>query len=240
MSGSLDEFQGYHRDQNECDILLHSRWPASLLKKESGLFRSKWWDYRHLHPTIATDLFGYIFTVEMRKIIRAHINNSPPKISSDGKVRDWFPLGAGDLFNPPTASSRMNAWRRKISGVIKARQTADSDGIPYPFFIQAGLQHIYFGGGCYILEHVTLPMPSLLHNDRCLQRIREQWIDKMESGVMTGDGEHFKIPGDGSAVFKAHQNWLIGQVRERPIPRYAATRLVKEGYLTHDQVGSFL
>ena len=233
------DFPGYGRDRAQCDQLLTQLWTPAQLKGEVKLFREKWWDYRHLHPLVATDLFGHVFTIELRRLIREHINPAPPKVMPDGRVLDWNPLGL-NIFIKPLSASREKLWRRKLNGLIKARQIADADGIPYQVFIRVGLRHLYFGPGGYLMEHVKLPTPLLLYGETCLQAARIAWFETMQAGVITAQSPRFQLPGDGTQDYAAHQAWLLSQVERRSMPRFSAKRLMEQGFITQHQATKYL
>lgn len=63
--------KGYYGEElsdSMCELLAHERIALSLLKREEKLSKTRWFDYRHLHPTKATYLYAWHFVNEVRKL----------------------------------------------------------------------------------------------------------------------------------------------------------------------------
>lgn len=236
-------FPGHDLQDDDCEALLWLLWPDKERKREASLFGQKWWDYRGLTPAHATYLFSHLLSVEVRRIIRAHIDDSPVRVTPSGKVLDWHPIKAGDIFEPP-AASRIAFWRRKIGGLIRARQAADAEGIPYDVFIAAGLKHFYFGGGSYVLarnvdaggKRTMIPEPNLFYGEDCLAFIRETWLGLLQTRVHAAKLPRYQIVNAGHHPdHQAHIAWLRQQLEHRLVQDWAAARMVGEGLLTRGQ-----
>lgn len=195
------------------------------------MFATKDWDERVRHPVISTYYFCHLFTTETRAIIRAHVDDSPPKIASNGRVIDWEPIKAGDVFDPPSSAQAMTRWKRKLGSVIRARQWADQHGVPYHFMIRTALRHIYFGR-MYLLERTVLPDPGLLNGDQIREAILLAWVDQLEIKVQHGShARYVLVNGDKHRDVKQHQVWLLSQIKRRPQPHYALAKFIKLGML---------
>lgn len=218
-----------------CEALLHSRWSDKDLRAERGLFAKKWWDYRHLHPVQATYGFSDCLNTELRSIIRAHVDDTPPRIAANGRVLDWVAVKQGDVFEPPADARRQAYWRRKLGGLIRARQAADELGIPYPMFCRFGLKFFYFSGGTYMLARSFVPEPNLLYGEACLLSIQEKWAEQLAMKVHTATLDRFRDPGRDDPDANEHRAWLALQANGRPEPERAYARLVHEGFFTLDE-----
>lgn len=239
----IEDFYGYNLELDQCDALMFTRWSSSSRKKEVGLFQDKWFDHRHLHPVKATYLFGHIFTQEVRKIIRTSIDNTPAIELRDGTYKDWFPLKKGDILEPPDTEQAMERWKRKTTALIKARQTADSLGIPYEFFVKEGLKSIYFGR-LYLLCQPwqtgtkgdfrnSLPSPMMLNGEETVTKILMKWAEAIDSRIQFAEHPRFNMNvTDGSQDYIAHQKWLVDQIKRKPNPRPAIYKFVKMGLLS--------
>jgi len=236
-------FQGHDRDLDTCEALLFQLWPDKERKREVELFQSKWFDYRTLHAAHATYLFSHIFTTEIRAIMRAHFNDAPARVSATGKVLDWNPIKAGDVFEAPAAARNVGYWKRKVIGLIRARQQADADGIPYEVFIGAALKHFYFGAGTYVLQRADqgggrtlMVAPNLLYGDDCLAAIRAAWLGDIGMRVQAAKHPRYKVVNDdGHPDHAEHRDWLRQQLEHRGVQDWAAARLVTSGLLTRPQ-----
>jgi hypothetical protein len=229
------DFAGSELDILACEALLHTRWAEAERRREPELMRSKWWDYRLLHPVHATYLFSHILDRELRAIIRHHLDDAPARVTSTGRVLDWHAVKEGDVFEPPANPQRHTYWKRKMLGLIRARQTADADGIPYDLFCREGLRHYYLGAGSYMLGRSKVPEPNLLYSDACLLTIRTKWLETLQMRVQHAQHPSYLVQNDdGHPDRLAHRIWLAGQLRQRPagVPRdNAFRRLIREGWL---------
>jgi hypothetical protein len=218
-----------------CEALLYSRWPTRERNLEPGLMTTKWWDYRLLHPVHATYLFAHILDRELRAIIRTYLDDAPARETTGGRVLDWHAIKEGDVFDPPANPDRHAYWKRKTLGLIRARQAADADGIPYDLFAREGLRHYYLGAGSYMLGRAKVPEPNLLYSDACLLTIRTKWLEQIQMRVQTAKHPIYKLAhDDGHPDRRAHQRWLIGQLKSRQagIGRdNALKRLQRDGFL---------
>ena len=220
---------------DELEELLYTRWGSSSIILEPKLLETRWFDHRQLHPVQATYLFGDLFTNETRRIIRAHINPAPPVILPSGVVKDWCPLKDGDILKPPLLSKQVNRWAAKIKALIKARQYADTIGIPYDFFIKTALKHYYFGR-YYFTEYKKLPTPQMLNGEECRQEILIEWVNTIEGSIQYAKHSRFLIKNDnGHQDIKDHQKWLMDQMQRKSNPVLALRKFINMDLLSVEQ-----
>lgn len=228
-------FAGQDLDILACEALLHTRWPRREREREASLMASKWWDYRALHPAHATYLFAQVLDRELRALIRTYLDDTPARVTAAGRVLDWHMVKEGDVFEPPLDPRRQAYWKRKMLGLIRARQVADADGIPYDVFAREGLRHYYLGGGSYLLGRSKIPEPNLLYSEPCLLVVRTKWLEQLQMRVQTASHPVYLYAHDDRRPDQlAYRRWLIAQLRSRPagIGRdNALKRLMREGYL---------
>lgn len=243
----LGAFPGHDTTLDECEAKLWLFWPDKERKREPGLFAEKWWDYRGLTPVHATYLFSHMLTQQVRALIRTHIDPTPPRVTRDGTILDWNPIKAGDVFEPPS-TGKVAYWRRKMHGLIRARQQADADGIPYDAFIAAALKHFYFGRGTYVMQRndqggarTVIPEPNLFYGEDCLAFIRETWLGLLGTRVHPADHPRYLTRNDdGHPDHAAHREWLRQQLDNRAVQTWAAAGLVKRGLLTPRQAAGMV
>lgn len=220
------------------EALLIQRWPQKERFREPQLMGSKWWDTRSLHPVQATYLFSHLLTQKTREIIRGHLDDSAPREAQNGATVDWNPIKAGDVFAPPIRLQSRAYWERKVLGLIRARQQADEDGIPYALFIAEGLKHFYFGAGTYVLHRGNgkIVEPNLLYGEDCLAQIRRAWLEQIKTRVQHATHPRYRVEHrDAHPDHLKHTHWIIQQLEIRPVREYAAARLVKAGILRLDE-----
>jgi hypothetical protein len=232
------DFPGKSLDRDACEALLFDRWPERERRREPELMGTKWWDVRLLHPVQATYWFAHLLTFEVRRIIREHLDDRAPSLSASGRVLDWHPIKSGDVFEPPLDERRRPYWKRKIIGLIRARQAADLDGVPYEVFVASGLKHFYFGRGAYVLARsaVKMPEPNLLYGENCLAQIREDWLAQLQVRPWAARHGRYRLAhDDGHPDHRAHRDWLVQQLSLRSQPELAAARLVRDGLLSRPE-----
>lgn len=66
----LEKFPGDNLTPDQYDLLALQAIKEKYLNEEPELFDTKWFDYRHLHPTAATYLYAQHYILEYRKIYR--------------------------------------------------------------------------------------------------------------------------------------------------------------------------
>jgi len=233
------EFFGQHLDADSCEILFNTRWVTSSAKVEPKLLGKKWFDYRAEHPVISTYRFGHIFTAEVRRMIRLHLDPTPPVIGPGGQVRDWNPIKAGDFFEPPASKDqrKLAYWKRKIGSLVRARQAADAWGIPYPFYMRTAVSYIYFKG-FLVFEHVKLPEPGLLNGDELSDHVLAKWVEQIESGIQCATHPRYlcanrPVSNDPRHPdYADHDAWLIAQLKRKSDPRFGIRNLMRDGFLS--------
>lgn len=230
------DYYGRDTDPVEADAILANRWGAKERAAEPELCRRAWFDYQHMHPVNRTYLFAHLFTAETRLIIRQHIDDSPPKVSASGTVRDWEPIKAGDMFEPPGDARRLKYWKRKISSLIKARQMADHYAIPYPQFVKFGLRHWYFGRS-YFLEQTVLPEPGLLNGEECRIAIAEKWLDELRGRIHHATHPRFQVAAGLSTDLDliVHQEYILQQIARKSDPVPALRKFFALGWLSPER-----
>lgn len=229
------DFYGRDTDPVEADAILATRWGVKERALEASLCRRTWFDYRHLHPVNRTYLFAHLFTAETRTIIRKNIDDAPPRIVG-GVVRDWEPIKAGDVFDPPAAANRLLYWKRKITSLIRARQAADHYAIPYTQFVRYGLRHWYFGRS-YFLERTVLPEPGLLNSEECRVAIGLKWLDDMSGVIQHATHSRFQVQAGASTQTDLieHQEYILRQIARKSDPIPALRKFFALGWLSPDR-----
>ena len=230
------EFYGRDLDIDTAETLLFTRWKDADRKRELSLFASKDWDERAEHPVISTYHFCHIFTEEVRLLIRAHVDNTPARVTRSGKIIDWFPIKSGDPLDPPDSDIQTVKWRRKLNSIIRARQWADTHGIPYRFMIRTALKKIYFGR-YYLLQRTTLPDPGLLNGEQMRQEILLAWVEQLETKIQHGTHSRYLVSSTPKHpdLFK-HQCWIMQQIKRRSQPQYALSNFIRMDLLDPNAV----
>ncbi|MGZ8172941.1 MAG: hypothetical protein ACXWT0_03950 [Methylobacter sp.] len=116
---SIIPYFGSNLTTGEYDELALSVISPALLKKEQTLFSSKWFDYRHLHPTQATYLYARHFTNESRKLYSSKRN------SESGELFNVFQITpkAGEEAALEMIKEKQKQQRKAISELRKLKLT---------------------------------------------------------------------------------------------------------------------
>lgn len=172
----------------------------SLTKKELNLFDVKWFDYRELHPLLATCLFCETYKKTYSKIMLTHGRD-------DYKVAQYR-IGLKQL--PYTQLQKMN-----ITGLWKARQMADSMCVDYKYFIST-LMSI----SCK-RDWVNLPRPSHLRDSVLIEIFKEKLETRQKTALISSDLDYFKLDDDtyqsATTLQKQHVQFVLEQIRKRPL-----------------------
>jgi hypothetical protein len=77
----LDSFYGKDLSVDVCDTLAISKISSKLLLNELDLFETKWIDYRHLHPTIATYLYAEHYVAGYRRAFSRYFDQARGEVA---------------------------------------------------------------------------------------------------------------------------------------------------------------
>ncbi len=190
----------------DLDALAIQRLPKTLLKGESDLYESKWWDYRFWHPAIATQMFALAYRKSFR---RQH-----------GKLYDVDSaahVGGFKGFNILT-----EAHDRPLRGFWRARRAADEWGVPYDFWIAKAFE--------YALERHwhRIPTPEQLTANgkqskgsygipmTMMEHIALRWNERKASTFLFGEHEFWTVDQYVAHPWqKAHMTEVVRQIKAR-------------------------
>lgn len=222
-----DEFVGAGLSVARYEEIAISHIAPKLLALEAGLNRTKWFDYRLLHPTQATYLFAHYYIVATSRAFKKFrdVSTAPYKRGFSGEdiLRDLSPL----LTEKQTA-----ARRHQMTSFWKARQFADGIGVPYLLFISDSMEHaLEMGWSQFPRPHQLACKPYLV------EHMKETWKKRCESSVQVADAEFFHSQGYRKQVDQiAHMKWLITSVQKARRPAQALANLVYEQHAIPENV----
>jgi len=180
------------------------------LRHEANLFRSKWFDYRFLHPAQATQQFA----IQYCRVFKQHF------AATFGK-------------NEAALKEGLSAWvvaemsSRELSSLWRARQYADAAGAKYEFYIKHAMEHLSAQGW------KRVPRPNQLISKHLAVLIRRKWMEHTRSILTHATVEQYRIEHfRGGLAQVAHHEWLIKEiVRRGPDGK---------GFITLSHVRSFI
>jgi hypothetical protein len=201
-------FFGHDLDFLHAELLALQHIDDGLLKKEAELFRTKWFDYRRMHPTKAT----YLLAHEYNKAYGYCMG-----IMKDAGMRFMKGFKGMDCMK---AYEKKSFWR--------LRQLIDGLGIRYDFFLHEAMKW-YIANG-----YRQPPRPSHIGaNADLITDIMLRWEEECAGRIQWPKDTRYKAKNFIGHVDQLDwELWLVGQINQRRHPQYAlSTALYIEGSL---------
>jgi hypothetical protein len=215
MSDTLiEDYFGHDLTDEEAERLALERVNKDLLKKEAGLYRTKWFDYRHLHHVKATYLFVAFFTKAIQAAVARYADVERAPFVKGYRGTDFMELRKAD-----------------ITGFWKARQALDEKGIPYGTGLHFAMQF------CYRHNRSYAPRPSHLYHPEMLDAMNEHWLEMTRARIYVASDPWF-LPSSyqGHPDQDDHQTWISEQIEKRAAPEYALASLVYDCGVYHEGI----
>ena len=212
-----------------CDLLASQHVAAKDLAKEPELMSSCWWEYRGLHPTRRTFIFAEVYANMTKRYHGKYWDYvlSTYKMGFSGQ-------GPEKIF-PSALDDEKKTKRKKmvLTGMWRARQTADELGISYSIYVSSCFEHASANGW------KNLPRPSQLYSDK----MKMVALDEQAKELLryTPDFTNPGLMAGSKAPFKADfDKWLyeLGLLK-RYDKAMTYTRMVEQGYLTQAQADAW-
>lgn len=198
----LGTFEGSSLSRESADELAIATIPAKLLGKEAQLFRSKWYDYRRLHPMVATYYFVHCYGEAYRDAM----------VKSFDCERGIYRKGVKGNFI--LKKERLSFWR--------LRQMADGMGIPYRPFLTAAISHY--------IDHTgwkNVPRPGHLAAGTAPSAAYEAWESLCKHRLQLPVDPFFTAEGFVGHPYQVEcELWLLEQAQRRERPKFALAALV--------------
>jgi hypothetical protein len=199
----LGEFDGANLSRETADELSIARIKHALLKNEAQLYNTKWYDYRRLHPTVATYYFVHCYGGAYRDAIRK---------AFDARGADYRKGATGDFLDK---GERNTFW--------KLRQIADGFGMPYRPFLRAAIDYYLDQTGW---THV--PRPCHLLAPAPLDAAHAAWQEDCKNRLQLPADPFFTVEGFIDHPYQVEcEAWLIENALSRHNPKFALHALYK-------------
>ncbi len=150
----MTNYVGHDATVVECEELRLKHISPALYQKEPALFETKWWDYRFMHPTLATYFFAHCYMIAMRFHMRrsddvdkargwkVHPYKKPKKVMKrDCTAEQWAVFKEANERYKNRDVDFFDTNKAYISGMWKSRQAADQHGVPYDTFCHGAVRH---------------------------------------------------------------------------------------------------
>lgn len=205
-------FPGCTKTPGDCEVIAAQNIAPELLALEPGLYKTKWFDYRRLHHSMATMLFAHYYRQAHAAAVVKYF---------DRNNTNSYGLRSNNIFALP---------RQDRTGLWKARQTADRLGIPYPIYIRSAIEH------CLANCFSRMPRPSQLYSDGAQAAAADAWKEHTSGSLTLPLDPWYRMENFvGHRDQKEFQAWLLAHVGERRSPEYALAHVVyREPHLPED------
>lgn len=205
QSNDLGEYFGSNVDHEHADIISIQHIDQKLMSKEAELMGKKWFDYRRLHPTVATYLFASEYVKGYKRMLRVAFDAGRAIYSKGIKELDF-----------------VNS--REKNSIWKLRQRIDTTGIRYDFFIRECMNY------CIDNNWQQPPRPSHMYSsDDMIVHVLNRWHEECRGRLQYPTDPHFFVENwCGSKDQLAYESWLISEIKTRRVPAYSLSAAIYE------------
>jgi hypothetical protein len=185
------------------EILTVNKVPLKDRKKESELMASKWFDYRLMHPMMATYYFYHLYVQEFQAFLAKTVNRDTATFI--------FPFKGEARFDFLKAREALSIWR--------LRQQADLLGIRYEFFLKTAFNKMYrmIANG-----RVVPPRPAMFNKVEFLSEIHIEWEAMCKAVIQFACSPYFTVSCfENSLMQLDYESYMVRQVWSRRIPYYS-------------------
>lgn len=166
------------------DALVLGVIPEALRVNEAKLFRTKFWDYRLLHPGRATTLFAWAYSIAYQRFQARRTGLSSKEFAALNN-REWNPFAEAPV---------------RARGFWKARQLCDEMGIPYDDYCDC-----FFSVADDYYEQA--PRPQEMYRADTARQVIEWWEDRKTHGAITYPRNPFYLLDENWINHPHQQEW---------------------------------
>jgi len=187
--------------------------PPQFRELEPELYSLRWFDYRRMLPSRATQLFVKTYDSQYRaQYAKTQDAGAALTLKVAGVADDIFKSGALLQF-----------WR--------ARQEADRIGCRYPFYLRFVFDRMFQRGWRY------LPRPNQLFDDDISLDVEVAWLEAKRQTLQLAKSPIFLAANYcGLPEQDAYYLYLVQQVQARPAPARVLARLVYKDKMLPESV----
>lgn len=198
-------FYGCEMNTEQADIAAVQHITPKLLELEPKLMRKKWFDYRQLHPTVATYLMVSEYVRGFKRMTEVAFDVDRAKFVRGMKDVDFM-----------NSRERNTFW--------KLRQKIDDSGMRYDFFMRKAFDW------CVAAGWLQPPRPSQIYNNHDLiVDVMNQWDLECRGKIQYPEDPHFQVENwTGSIDQLAYEQYLIEAIKTRRNPMFALNAAIYE------------
>jgi hypothetical protein len=198
----IGSFYGSDFSHQDYEILTIQNIAGKVLKPELALMNSKWFDYRRLHPMLATFYFMECYKTAYRGFYRVAVN---------ADIADFVKPIKGDNFLE--AREKLSFW--------KLRQLIDGLGIRYDFFLSHAMR--WYAEECFRRESLYPPRPGhIATNEDLITSVMIAWEEEIAMRIQVAQDDWFRIENFvGVKDQLEYEQFSIAQIRNRQVKRFS-------------------
>lgn len=207
----MEQYIGDERDRDTLEMLALKIDPAHRVG-EAALMRSRWFDYRDMHPALATYHYAHCYRVQTQRFFAAVIDE---RTAED--ARAFVP---DDIF-----------FSRDLTSMWNARRQCDQLGIPYAFALRFAQDRFLSRA------QRQFPRPNQLYGEEFEADLLLAWREQVARQITFAHSPRFRTDQyRGEPVQVEHLDFVCAQVLARPAPRYRLiARLLQEHVISFEQ-----
>jgi hypothetical protein len=190
-------FYGSGLNHADCEALAIARIDRKDLNKEAELYALKWFDYRPLHPTMATYLFAHYYNRAYGDFMGENF---------DRKKRFMASFKGKDVM-----------MAREVKSFWRLRARCDGLGMRYDFFCRHAM------AWCGENGWRQPPRPAhVLTNADLIIYVMNRWEEETKAKIQWATHPRFMASNfTGAADQLAYEEHIVAAIMRRPQPKYA-------------------
>lgn len=196
VAETLDTYFGKDVSMDVCNAIALRVATRPMLKLETSMMQTKWFDYRSQHPSHLGYLWAFYYREAYKRFLTTY--RTEKGIYMNGIVgKDVF-ASVKEKINPASKA----VWR--------ARQKADQIGIPYDFYIRAVMNH------AESTSWARPPRPQHFYSDDMVAVVVDAWKVKLTTQIITAEQDRFLAEHfEGNFDQRDYQSWLVASIKKR-------------------------
>ena len=203
-------------DRDQCDEFMFRCINKDHQGDELALMRAKWFDYRFLHPVIATYTYAQAYEATYKRILRANFGRKVPRVFKS------YDLSKVD--------------RPTLAGLWRGRQHADALCVPYDVYVDLAMR-----ARLDYWDRTSMPRATHLYGDLVIERVIAGWDELQAGRLHYGAHQEFRTHRFvGTSAQLDHHEWLFGQAALRVNQAVIMRRFVDEDLIPAEKVVSRL
>lgn len=210
----MEDFYGHDLDKKLIEVRGLKIDPAHRAN-EPALMTRRWFDYRDMHPVLATYLYAHHYKEQTARYYEAMVDIRTPE-----RARAFTP---DDIF-----------MSRDLTSMWLARASADRLSLPYPFVMRFAQARFFERA------QRQFPRPNQLYGEEFEVDLLAAWKEQIGRQLTYASSPRYKAHNwCGQLAQAQHVRFVVEQVKARPAPRHRLiARLMAEDVLSYQQAAS--